>query len=312
MPLDPALASLLEAMAANPGPALEEMDPVAARAFFEQTGAAMPVAETIDLPSVEDRTIPGPAGPLPIRVYRPSADAGLPVLVYFHGGGWVIGSLETHDGTCRELARGAGCVVVSIDYRLAPEHRYLAAADDCYAATQWVAEHAEELDIDPARIAVGGDSAGGNLGAAVSLMARDRQGPAIAHQLLIYPVTDADFDRGSYVDNALGYFLTRAGMEWFWNHYVPDPAERTQPYCAPLRAPDLSGLPPALVITAEFDPLRDEGEAFADRLKAAGVATRATRYDGMIHGFFSMGAIAPAAREAVAEACSELRAAFGR
>ena len=245
-----------------------------------------------------------------MRVYRPAADGTFPVLVYFHGGGWVIGGLDTHDGTCRLLCRDAGCVVVSVDYRLAPEHRYPAAAEDCYAATQWLADHASEIGIDPARIAVGGDSAGGNLAAAVALMARDRGTPTLAFQLLIYPVTDADFTRGSYIDNAEGYFLTTASMEWFWGHYVPDEATRSEAYCAPQQAKDLAGLPPALVLTAEFDPLRDEGEAFAARLKEAGVATTVTRYDGMIHGFFSMTGLAKAALDAVAESVAALRGAF--
>lgn len=310
MPLDAALKPLLDAMAANPGPTLDQMDPVEARGFFEMTGTAIPAGEPIELPSVEDRVIPGPGGDLPVRIYRPSDAPNLPVLVYFHGGGWVIGSLETHDGTCRALAKGSPCVVVSIDYRLAPEHRYPAAAEDCYAATQWVADHANELGIDATRIAVGGDSAGGNLAAAVSLMARDQSGPSIAFQLLIYPVTDADFSRVSYIDNAEGYFLTTSSMKWFWDHYVPDVGDRTQAYCAPIHAADLSGLPPALVITAEFDPLRDEGEAFAVRLKEAGVSTQATRYDGMIHGFFSMGGLAQAANDAVDQSCAALRAAF--
>ncbi len=310
MPVDPAIKPLLDAMAANPGPALEEMDPVAARGFFEQTSSAIPAAEEVELPFVEDRAIPGPGGEIPVRVYRPEVEGTLPALVYFHGGGWVIGGLDTHDGTCRLLSRDAGCVVVSVDYRLAPEHRYPAAADDCYAATRWVSEHAAEIGANPDRIAVGGDSAGGNLAAAVSLMSRDRGAPALAFQLLIYPVTDADFTRGSYVDNAEGYFLTTASMKWFWGHYVPDQAARAEPYCAPIHAKDLAGLPPALVLTAEFDPLRDEGEAFAARLQQADVATTLTRYDGMIHGFFSMTGLAPAALEAVSESVAALRAAF--
>ncbi|MEN8159131.1 MAG: alpha/beta hydrolase, partial [Myxococcota bacterium] len=234
----------------------------------------------------------------------------LPALVYFHGGGWVIGSIDTHDGSCRDLANRIGCVVVSVDYRLAPENPYPAAAEDCYAATKWVSENAAAVGVDPGRIAIGGDSAGGNLTAAVALMARDRGAPALRHQLLVYPVTDADFSRPSYRENAEGYLLTTKAMEWFWGHYVPDPARRQDAYAAPLRAPDLSGLPPAFVLTAEYDPLRDEGEALAARLEQAGVPTRLTRYEGAIHGFFAMGLLAEVARRAVDDAVAELRQAL--
>ena len=310
MPLDPGLKAMLEMMAEAGGPALDEMEPAAARVYFEQTSVAIPGAARIELASVTDRAVPGPGGDIPVRVYRPEEGTVLPVLVYFHGGGWVIGSLESHDGTCRELARDAGCVVVAVDYRLAPENRYPAAADDCYAVTCWVAENGDALGIDPGRLAVGGDSAGGNLAAAVSLMARDRNGPAITFQLLIYPVTDADFSRPSYVENAEGYFLTTSAMEWFWGHYVPDEGQRSEAYCAPQQAKDLAGLPPALVITAEFDPLRDEGEAYAGRLQQAGVETTLTRYDGMIHGFFSMGGVSKAAQDAVTQATTTLKSAL--
>jgi acetyl esterase len=307
MPLDPGLKLVLDQLAANPGPQLHELPVAQARAFFDQMQLPRP---EVKIAAVEERRIPGPAGEIPVRVYRPEGKAPLPALVYFHGGGWVIGSLETHDGSCRDLANRAGCVVVSVDYRLAPESRYPAAAEDCYAATQWVAEHAAELGIDPRRIGIGGDSAGGNLTAVVALMARDRRGPALRHQLLIYPVTDADFTRPSYRDNAEGYLLTTQAMEWFWGHYVPEPARRREPYAAPLRAADLSGLPPAFVLTAEFDPLRDEGEAYAARLQQAGVPTRAKRYDGAIHGFFAMGLLSEVARRAVDETAAALREAL--
>jgi acetyl esterase len=197
-----------------------------------------------------------------------------------------------------------------VDYRLAPEARYPAAAEDCFAATKWVAENARALGVDAARIGIGGDSAGGNLTAVVALMARDRGGPALRHQLLIYPVTDADFSRASYRENAEGYLLTTKAMEWFWGHYVPDPARRQEAYAAPLRAKDLSGLPPAFVLTAEYDPLRDEGEAFAARLQQAGVPTRLQRYDGAIHGFFAMGLLSEVARRAIDDAVAETRKAL--
>ena len=308
MPLDPGLKLVLDQLAANPGPQLHELPVEQARVFFDQMQLPRP---EVKIAEVEDRRIPGAAGEIAVRVYRPEGEGRLPALVYFHGGGWVIGSLETHDGACRELANRIGCVVVSVDYRLAPESRYPAAAEDCYAATKWVAEHAHALGVDAARIGIGGDSAGGNLTAAVALMARDRGGPALRHQLLIYPVTDADFTRPSYRENAEGYLLTTKAMEWFWGHYVPDPARREEPYAAPLRAKDLSGLPPAFVLTAEYDPLRDEGEAFAARLQQAGVPTRLQRYAGAIHGFFAMGLLSEVARTAIADAVAETRRALG-
>ena len=307
MPLDPGLKLVLDQLAANPGPQLHELPVAEARVFFEQMQLPRP---EVKIAKVEDRRIPGPAGEIPVRIYRPDARGLLPALVYFHGGGWVIGSIETHDGSCRELANRVGCTVVSVDYRLAPEHRHPAAAEDCFAATKWVAENAASLGVDPKRIAIGGDSAGGNLAAAVALMARDRRGPALRFQLLIYPVTDADFTRASYRENAEGYLLTTKAMEWFWDHYLPEAAQRREPYASPLRAKELAGLPPAFVITAEYDPLRDEGEAYARRLQQAGVATKLTRYHGAIHGFFAMGLLAEVARSAVSDAVTELRRAL--
>ncbi len=306
MPLDPKVQAFIDQMAGMLP--LNEMTVADARAGLEALAAMQGEPEPIH--RVEDRTIPGPAGDVPVRVYAPAAGGPLPVLVYFHGGGWVVGGLGTHDGVCRALANRAQAMVVSVDYRLAPEHRFPAAAEDCYAATRWVAERAAELGADPRRLAVGGDSAGGNLAAVTALMARDRGGPRLCHQLLVYPVTDARFDTPSYVANAEGYFLTRAMMQWFWDHYVPAAADRTNPYCAPLAAPDLRGLPSATVITAEFDPLRDEGEAYAARLREAGVPVEAQRYDGIIHGFFGMGAMFEQAAAAIALASEQLRRAF--
>ncbi|HEY8122256.1 MAG TPA: alpha/beta hydrolase [Myxococcota bacterium] len=308
MALDPVLKTLLEAMAASGAPALGAQSVAETRTAFDN----MPLPrKQIELASVENRTIPGPAGEIPIRVYQPHGAGVKPVLVYLHGGGWVIGTLDSYDATARELAEGAGCVVVSVDYRLAPEHRYPAAPDDCHAAVKWVAANAASLGADAKRLAVGGDSAGGNQSAVVSQMARDQGGPAIRFQLLIYPVTDADFTRRSYVDNANGYLLTADAMRWFWDHYVANPAQRAEPYASPLRAADLSGLPPAWVCTAEFDPLRDEGEAYAKRLQQAGVSTSLTRFDGLIHGFISMGLVAPAAQQAVDEAVAALKKGLG-
>jgi acetyl esterase len=245
-----------------------------------------------------------------VRIYTPAGSGPFPVLVFFHGGGWVIGDLDTQDGACRALANGAGCLVVSVGYRLAPEHKFPAAPDDTYAATKWVAANAASINADPARIAVGGDSAGGNLTAVTAQMARQRGGPRLAFQLLIYPVTDGACDTASYRDNADGYLLTKEMMLWFWNHYVRNPEERFNSMASPLRAQSLKGLPPALVQTAEFDPLRDEGEAYAARLQEAGVPVKLTRYDGMIHGFFGMASVIDRATTAIGEAAEALRSAF--
>jgi acetyl esterase len=235
------------------------------------------------------------------------------VLVYFHGGGWVLGDLESHDRVCRALANQAGCVVVSVDYRLAPEHVFPAGAEDCYAATKWVAENAASIGADGARLAVGGDSAGGNLAAVVSMMARDRGGPAINFQLLLYPVTDCALATPSQKEFANdGYVLSRADMEWFWKNYTDPIAEKNNPYACPLRAKDLSGLPPALVLTASHDPLRDEGERFAERLIAAGVKTTCTRYEGVTHGFVSFADGLDKGKEGQRQAADALRVAFAR
>jgi acetyl esterase len=261
---------------------------------------------------VENRGVPGPGGDLPLRIYTPGGAGPFPVVVYFHGGGWVFGNPDSHDGTCRSLANAVPAVVVSVDYRLAPEHPWPAAAEDAHAAVSWVAAHAATIGSDPRRLAVAGDSAGGNLAAVVAQMARDRGGPALRHQALVYPVIDATFDTPSYRDNANGYFLTRDMMMWFWDHYAPGPVARAHAYASPWRATTLNGLPPALVLTAEFDPLRDEGEAYAARLREAGVPVQLRRYDGMIHGFFSMASVFPQAKQAVAEAAEALRGSFGK
>ena len=307
MPVDPKVQTILDAMAAQGGPAFHEVSPEAARELVRQMQLA---GEPEPVEVVADRTIPGPAGDIPIRVYTPKGDSPLPVLVFFHGGGWVICDLDTHDSVCRALTNAAGCIVVSVDYRLAPEHKFPAAADDAFAATEWVVEHAVKIAGDPSRVAVAGDSAGGNLAAVVAQMAKDRGGPRLAFQLMVYPVTDYNFDTASHRENAEGYMLTTAAMKWFWNHYLPDEKAGLDPQASPLRADDLSGLPPALVITAEFDPLRDEGEAYAARLADAGVPAKSTRYDGMIHGFFSMSALLPQGRQAIDEAATVLREAF--
>jgi acetyl esterase len=305
MPLDPQARAFLDRLQELGVPGLGEIPPEEARATQDAAAEAV-FGPLVEVPT-EDRTIPGPAGDIPVRVYRPGQDAA-PVLVYFHGGGWVLGSLNTHHGVCATIARLSGCVVCSVDYRMAPEHRFPAALADAWAATTWVAEHPAELGGLPGALAVGGDSAGGNLAAVCALRARD-MGLSLALQLLVYPVTDADPDTSTYLEFADGYFLTRRSMEWFWGHYLPD-GDRFHPDASPLRAADVSGTAPALVITAEFDPLRDEGEAYARRLEEAGVPVTLSRYDGMIHGFFRMPGAIDKANDALAEAAGALRGAF--
>jgi acetyl esterase len=261
--------------------------------------------------SVDDRTIPGPGGELAIRVYRPAGDGPLPVLLYFFGGGWVLGTIDTSDAICRSLTNTVGCVTIAVGYRLAPEHPFPAAVYDCFAALTWVAAHADELAVDPSRIAVGGDSAGGNLSAAVTLLARDSGGPALVHQLLIYPNTAYEAGTESLRENTDPLLFNRTSVGWYWDHYLTSAADGANPLASPLRAADHSGLPPATVITAEFDPLRDEGEAYAAALDAAGVPVELTRYDGMVHGFFAMSGVLDTATRAVAHAAARLRVAFG-
>ena len=311
MPLDPQAKALFDFLGLTQLAPVETLTPQEARARFEALAEArrQMAAEPVD--QIRDLKIPGPAGEIAIRVYSPKAQSLPPALIYFHGGGWVLGDLESHDHVCRALANSASCVVLSVDYRLAPEHKFPAAVDDSYAATQWIAEHAGELGVDRSRIAVGGDSAGGNLAAVVSQIARDRGGPHIAYQLLIYPGTDMQMNLPSIDENADGPLLTKAAMLWFVNHYLNGEGDRTDPLASPLLAPNLQGLPPAMIITAECDPLRDEGEAYGLRLDEAGVPVDVQRYDGMPHGFFSFGAALDGGRRAFADATSRLRSAFG-
>lgn len=305
MPLDPALGELLKQMAEAGGPALHEMNPAEARAMYRGLQETLPFD---DVHEVFDEDANGVA----VRVYRPSDARALPCLVFYHGGGWVIGDLDTHDSVCRQLANGTGCVVIAVDYRLAPENPYPAALEDSYHALQWSIDHADKLDIDPTRVAVGGDSAGGNLAACVSLKSKLEGGPPIAFQLLIYPVADAAMDTPSYEENGEGYLLTTDSMAWFLDQYLgAGSANRNDPLALPLRAPDLTGLPDACVITAEFDPLRDEGEMLAGRLQDAGVNTAIRRFDGMIHGFFGMTHLVEGARDAMAFASGEIKRALG-
>jgi len=304
MPLAPAARTMIDAMASLEQPPIWEVPIEQTRAM---SNSALGVEERVSVASVDDRTIPGPAGEIPVRVYVPDAPAPRPLIAFFHGGGFVYCSLETHDNTCRRLANATGATVVSVDYRLAPEHAFPAAADDCLAATRWVHDHADELGGDAARLVVAGDSAGGNLAAVTALRARDEGGPALVAQLLVYPVIDAACGTPSFTDNGTGYFLEAASMRWFWEQYL-DGADGSHAHASPCNATDLSGLPPAVVVTAEFDPLRDEGERYADLLRAAGVDARTHRYDGMIHGFFSIPMLFPeadAANEALADGLAQ-------
>ena len=304
MPLHPQYDAMLRQLAEMEGPPLIELPVEAGREMYR---AMQPDAAELEVGSVQDVD----AGGVPVRIYRPEGDGPHPVAMMFHGGGWVIGDLTTADGQSREVCRGANALVVSVDYRLAPEHRFPAAAEDCYAATVWARDHAAAHGGDASRLALVGDSAGGNLAAVVAQMARDRKGPPVAFQLLVYPVTDGvNFGTASYHENSEGYLLTAESMHWFWNHYAPDVEQRRNPYASPLLADDLSGLPPALVMTAEYDPLRDEGEAYANKLAEAGVAVELVRYDGFIHGFFGQTRTIPASRVAMDKACAALKEAL--
>jgi len=314
MPVDPQCRLVLDAIASMGMPEMWEVPVDTLRAMTAKQRAMTPPGPDA---LVEDRMVPTPHADVPVRIYRPLGEGSiadglaLPALLWFHGGGWVLGSIAESDADCRSLATLAGICVVSVEYRMAPEHVFPAAVDDCYAVTNWVAEHAAALGIDAARLAIGGDSAGGNLAAAVSLMLRDRSGPTLRLVLAVYPVTDlGSMDTASYHQNAEDYFLTRKTMQWFCAQYIPSEADRSDPRASPLRASDMRGLPPALVITAEYDPLRDEGEAYAARLKAAGVPVTHTRYDGAFHGFFSLYGFIDIAKRAHEEAGAALRAAL--
>jgi len=309
MPVDPQAQALLDAAAG--APPIQEVTIAQGREALEQR-ARMTAGQPEPVAEVKDLQMPGPGGALRLRVYRPSNAPSLPGLVYFHGGGWVRGSLQTADVLCRALANQAECVVVSVDYRLAPEATFPAAAEDAWAATQWVATNAASLGIDPERLAVGGDSAGGQLAAVVALLAREHHGPRLVYQLLIYPVVDYNLDTQSYRDNAEGYLLTRDGMQFYWDTYLNDPSEADDIRACPLRARDLANLPPALVITAEYDPLRDEGRAYADRLRADGTPAEYREVPGMLHGFAGSTGVLDVGRAAVRQAALTLRAALGR
>lgn len=303
MPLHPQTRTVLDALESLGAPPLETQDPAAARAGME----AMVVPSAVELESISDIDADG----VRLRIYRPHGLRDRGALVYFHGGGWVIGSLDTHDDVCRRLARALDHVVISVDYRLAPEHPFPVPLEDCLAATQWIHDHAADLGIDPTRLAVGGDSAGGNLAAVVA----NRRPVPLRFQMLIYPVTDLRRGSPSYRENANGYRLTAAGMKWFCDHYLSGPhGSPEDPDVSPLLTDEeiLSTSPPALVITAEFDPLRDEGEDYAQRLLAAGVPCTLTRYYGQIHGFFSMSHFCDDGLGAIHQAAATVRLALER
>ncbi|MET7710755.1 alpha/beta hydrolase [Micromonospora sp. NPDC005413] len=308
MALHPEVAAYRAARAVTGTPPLYAQTLTEARAadlaaIRAGTGEVEPVAE------VRDEMIPGPAGELPLRVYRPAGPGPLPTLLYFFGGGWTLGSIDTADGICRRLANAVPCQVITVGYRLAPEHPFPAAVHDCHAATRWVAGHADRLGVDPERLAVGGDSAGGNLAAAVTLLCR-AEGPTLAAQLLVYPNTDQSGEPAGPADDDPTLF-NRRSVAWYRTHYLADPAHARDPLVSPLLADDLSGLPPALVVTAELDPLCAEGQRYAERLRDAGVPTRLAHFPGMIHGFFAMPGAFTDGRRAQLDAAAFLRERFG-
>ncbi|MEY2415312.1 MAG: acetyl esterase [Ilumatobacteraceae bacterium] len=307
MPIDPQVESLLSEMAALGGPPIQEMSVTEARTVAE--GMIAMAGDPIEVAAVDNITIPVDGAEIGARVYTPEGDGPHPVVMFFHGGGWVICSLDTHDNLARAICRDAEALVVSVDYRMAPEHRFPTAAHDCFAATKWVAENAASLGGDAGRLAVCGDSAGGNLSAVVSQMARDAGGPAIAYAALIYPAVDMTRKGGSLDENASGYFLETESMEWFMNHYLTE-AEKADVMASPLLHTNLAGLPDTFIATCEYDPLRDEGEAYGDALRANGVHVENKRYEGLIHGVANMTGVLDGGRQLVSDIAAHLRSAL--
>ncbi len=313
MPLNPQTIKLMARQAALNFPALTEITPDEARANSAAGRIAIPT-EKEPVGEISERLIPGPgpAGEIPIRIYRPDSEGPHPLIMLFHGGGWVVGDLEAEDATSRGLVNRVNAVLVSVDYRLAPETRFPGAPEDCYTAMVWAVEHAGELGVDAAKLAVAGTSAGGNLAAAVALMTRDRGGPNIKHQVLFCPVIDYKFDRPSYIKNANDYGLTRDSMIWFWEQYLGPDGDGHNPYASPIRAKNLAGVADATIISAQYDPLVDEAADYATALKAAGVDTSYTEYPGVIHGFNGSFGLIDSARDACTEASNRILASFAK
>ena len=311
--LDPDCQRVLDLIREAGRPPYETLTPTEARETY-RAGRRVLQPDPPDVAEVRNLKAPGPQGAIPLRLYRgigTERGAVLPALVYFHGGGWVIGDIDTHDGVCRLIANTSGCAVISVDYRLAPEHRFPAAVDDAVAATEWVAANAKSLGIDASRLAVGGDSAGGNLAAVVALVARDRSDPRLRFQMLIYPSTDLATSDDPRRERFQEFPLNAVTMNWFRDHYLRGATDHRDWRASPLRAKDLHGLPPAYVLTAGFDPLHIEGEAYANRLRDAGVPVQHRHFEGQMHGFISMGKMIAAARLATEEAARAVRAALG-
>lgn len=311
------MQKVLNALASLGGKPIETLTPEEARKqptpadavkrVLQQEGKSTSPEAVAD---VKDMTIPGPIGEIPIHIYTPKGKGPFPVMVYYHGGGWVIADTKTYDASPRALANGANAIIVAVDYHQAPENKFPAAADDAYAAYTWVTQHAQEFNGDPLRVAVGGESAGGNLATVVAMMARDKKAPLPVYQLLVYPITNNDFTTASYVANADAKPLNRAMMQWFFKHYLAKAEDGENPYVSPMKAKSLKGLPPATVITAEIDPLMSEGKAYADRLKSEGVKVSYQNFTAVTHEFFGMAAVVPKAKQAEEKASADLKKAF--
>ena len=311
--LDPDCQRVLDLIREANRPPYETLTPAEARETYRASRRVLQ-PDPPEVAEVRNLKVPGPQGEIPLRLYRgieTGRGTALPALVYFHGGGWVIGDLDTHDGVCRLIANASGCAVVSVDYRLAPEHKFPAAVDDAVAATEWVAANATSLGVDASCLAVGGDSAGGNLAAVVALIARDRGAPRLRFQLLVYPATDFVTSDDPHCERFEGFPLNVVTMNWFRDHYLRGPADHSDWRASPFRAKDLRGLPPAYVLTAGFDPLHAEGEAYASRLRDASVSVQHRHLEGQMHGFISMGKMITAARPATEEAAKAMKVALG-
>ena len=308
--VDPQVQALLDQFAQFPWPSENNLSSEQIRQAYLKLRSLAGSPEDID--KVEEIKLPGATGSIPVRIYTPKVGKTLPILVYFHGGRYISGDLDTHDAPLRALANRSECIIVSVGYRLAPEYKFPGAVDDSYSVTKWIADHASDIGGDPTRIAVSGDSAGGGIAAAVTLIAREKNSPALAYQILIYPMLDATISSKSYKSFATGYLMTAEMLISGYTKYLPENVDPKNPYISPLWSKDLKNLPPAYVLTAEFDPLRDEGEAYAKRLKEAGVPVILKRYEGMIHGFFQFGGVLDVGRKSIDETASALREAFAK